>query len=182
MKIAIIVLCTLASVLAASPVRADNARLTSLYEEDQSDRKPSQRPLSGDQIVQRDVQRQETVIEIMRAGGVVSANDFFHAAMVFQHSDAADDNALAYGLAVTAARIDPSNKMAKWLSAAAWDRALMRKNKPQWYGTQFVKNSDTGKWELYRVDEDAVTDEDRERTGVPPLAKQREREKQLNAE
>jgi hypothetical protein len=118
----------------------------------------------------------------MRAGGLSTANDYFHAAMVFQHSNTPEDNALAYGLAVTAARIDPSNKMAKWLSAAAWDRALMRRNKPQWYGTQFVKNFSTGKWELYKIDETAVTDEDREKTGVPSLARQRERANELNAE
>src|SRR5258708_3854608 len=134
MRIAVLTLYMLVFALTATPVRADNAKLMTLYEEDQSDRNPNQKALSGDQIVHRDVRRQEAALEIMREGGAVTANDLFHAAMVFQHSNAAEDNALAYGLAVTAARIDPSNKMAKWLSAAAWDRALMRKKRPQWYG------------------------------------------------
>jgi hypothetical protein len=181
MRIAALLFCVASTVAGAALANTDNSRLTKIYEQDQSDRKPGH-TLNGDQIVARDEERQEAVLRIMREGGLSTANDYFHAAMVFQHSNAPENNALAYGLAVTAARIDPANKMAKWLSAAAWDRALMRRNKPQWYGTQFVKNFGTGKWELYRVDETAVTDTDRENTGVPPLARQRDREKELNGE
>lgn len=181
LKFAALLVCAGSALAGAEAPKSDNLRLTHLYEQDQSDRKPGT-SLNGDQIVAHDENRQKEVLAIMREGGMATADDYFHAAMVFQHSNAPDDNALAYGLAVTAARIDPGNKMAKWLSAAAWDRALMRRKKPQWYGTQFVKNFTTGKWELYQIDETAVTDEDREKTGVPSLARQRERENELNAE
>ena len=181
LRMAGFLLCTVSIAAGAAVTRPDNSRLTELFQHDQSDRNPGP-TRNGDQIVAEDERRQKEVLAIMRDGGLATANDYFHAAMVFQHSNAPEDNALAYGLAVTAARLDPTNKMAKWLSAAAWDRTLMRRNKPQWYGTQFVKDLATGKWEIYRVDETAVTDADREKTGVPPLARQRAQADELNAE
>ncbi len=181
LKIAAMLFCVIPTVAGAAPAHADNPRLMQLYDQDQTQRDEGH-PFTGKQIVAQDEERQKEVLAIMREGGLSTANDYYHAAMVFQHANAPEDNALAYGLAVTAARIDPTNKRAKWLSAAAWDRALMRRHKPQWYGTQFVKNDGTGKWELYQIDEAAVSDADREKTGVPPLARQREREKELNAE
>ena len=180
MRTSIIVSCALMLMVGRSWAVSDNEKLRELFEADQSDRKAWGTSLNGSQIVEHDMARQRAVLEIMQQGRLATGNDYFHAAMVFQHSNSADDNALAYGLAVIAARIDPSIKLAKWLSAAAWDRTLMRRNKPQWYGTQFVKNFETGKWELYKIDETAVSDQDRERTGVPPLSKQREKEKEMN--
>jgi hypothetical protein len=181
MRITALLFCAVSAVAGAAPAHTDNPRLTQLYDQDQTQRHEGH-PFTGEQIVAQDEERQKEVLGIMRTGDLSTANDYYHAAMVFQHANAPEDNALAYGLAVTAARIDPENKKAKWLSAAAWDRALMRRHKPQWYGTQFVKNFGTGKWELYQVDETAVTDSDREKAGVPPIARQRERERELNAE
>jgi hypothetical protein len=62
----------------------------------------------------------------------------------------------AYSLAWISATLDPSSEQALWLSAAAWDRVLMSKKLPQWYGTQYTKASANGPWELYKVDESVV--------------------------
>jgi hypothetical protein len=118
-------------------------------------------------------------MELLRSGQVRTANDYFHASLIFQHSTSADDNALAHALASIAARIDPQHRGAKWLAAAAMDRALMRRGKPQWYGTQYAKASSGDHWDLYAVDERAVTDEERKAVGLRPLAELRERAKRL---
>ena len=53
----------------------------------------------------------------------------------------------------------------------------MRLGKPQRFGTQY--RLDAGKWVLYAVDP-AVTDEERQRWGVPPLAQARRRADEMN--
>lgn len=159
---------------------ADNPKLEQLFKEDQSDRQPGANKIDWSIVGPRDAAREKAVREIIKDGGLSSANDYYHAAMVFQHAAAAEDIALAYSLATIASRIDPAQTRAAWLAAAAWDRLLMRKKKPQWYGTQYVKNPATGKWELYQIDENAVSDEERKLSGVPPLAAAKERVTQMN--
>ena len=68
--------------------------------------------------------------------------------------------------------------------AAAWDRYQMRLGKPQWYGTQFVRDDMDmdSPWRLYEVDTTAVTDADRRRLNVPPLADARARVETMNAQ
>lgn len=166
--------------VAPSSSAADNGKLKQLYEEDQSDRRPGPDEIDWVIIGPRDNERRKTVLEIVASGGLATANDYYHAAMVFQHGRTAEDMALAYSLATVAWRVDPAHPKARWLTASAWDRLLMRKKKPQWYGTQFVRNNDSGKWELYQTDEDAVSDRERERMGVPPLSAAKEHATLLN--
>lgn len=77
-----------------------------------------------------------------------------------------------------AVELDPANKSAKWLAAAAKDRWLMWQNKPQLYGTQFKKVD--GRWILWEVDP-TVTDEERARWNVPPLEEAKKKAEALNA-
>lgn len=87
---------------------------------------------------------------------------------------------MAYSLAWIASAMNPSDDRMRWLSAAAWDRIMMRQGMPQWYGTQYVKASEDAPWELYKIDESAVTDGERERMKVPSLEAARERVKKMN--
>jgi hypothetical protein len=87
--------------------------------------------------------------------------------MVFQHGSEVSDYRLAHALALKAAELDPANKEARWLAAASRDRELMTLGKPQLYGTQFRKEGE--RWVLYDVDP-AVTDAERAKWNVPPLA------------
>jgi hypothetical protein len=64
--------------------------------------------------------------------------------------------------------------------AAAWDRIMMRLQKPQWYGTQYVADNADSAYKLYRIDEDAVTDEERIRFHVPILKDAKKRVEILN--
>jgi hypothetical protein len=119
------------------------------------------------------------VREILDQGGAKVADDYYHAAMVFQHGHDVADYQLAHQLALKAAELDPRNRSARWLAAATKDRELMQLGKPQRYGTQFQKSS-SGPYELYQVDP-TVTDEERARWEVPPLAEARKRAAQLSA-
>lgn len=130
----------------------------------------------------RDEERHRKVLDILREGDVRTNEDFEAAALVLQHGNSVDDFRLAFALATIAWTIDPTDFDAKRLSAKAWDRMLMRSGKPQWYGTQYVRSQETGLWQLYEVDAEAVSDKERSDMGVPALVEAKSRVEQLNAE
>lgn len=160
--------------------KKNNAELTRLYEEDQADRAggPNNEKTDWAAVSARDTARQERVHQIVAEGGARSADDYYHAAMVFQHGDTDEEIAKAHELSVKAAELDPEHPSARWLAAASKDRLLMRQGKPQLYGTQFRKVD--GKWILHEVDP-SVTDEERAKWDCPPLAEARKRVETLNA-
>lgn len=167
----------LAAVLAApafAQPTPSNPMLAKLTAEDQSARSGATKDIDWVKVSAEDAARRTEVLAFIKQGTVRSAEDYCNAALIFQHGESVDDIRLAYSLATTSRALDPAGGRCKWLSAAAWDRLLMRLNKPQWYGTQFIKSS-TGQWELYPVDETAVSDSDRADLGVPPLAAARAR-------
>jgi tetratricopeptide (TPR) repeat protein len=153
-----------------------NQELFDIYEEDQSDRSGQ---IDWSLVAPRDEERRRRVKEILEAGNVKAADDYFHAAMVLQHGRGPEDYKLAHELALEASELDADHSTARWLAAAAKDRYLQSIGEPQIYGTQFRKVD--GKWTLEPIDESAVTDEERARWGVPPLASAKEREKAMNA-
>jgi hypothetical protein len=147
-----------------------NEELKSIYLADQADRGDDLLP--GD-IVQRDERRRRRVQEMLSSGDLQTGDDFFHAAMVFQHGHRLEDYRLAGDLARTAVELGQVGQAwwcsAAWLVAAAQDRWLMRQGKPQKYGTQFFRAGPHGPLELWEVDP-ATTDEERAALNVPPLA------------
>src|SRR5215469_19517 len=150
-----------------------NEELRHLYEADQDDRREGWlSPEVGD----RDRARRHRVAELLDAGAAESGEDFFHAAMVFQHGDRLDDSQRARDLALRAAEL--GHRPGRWLAAAALDRWLMRQDRPQKYGTQYRSSGDG--YELYEVDP-ATTDEERAAWDVPPLAEARRRAEDMAA-
>ena len=154
----------------------DNRELWTIVDADQEDREGTIDDVK--KAIGRDHERLARVKEIVAAGGLKTSQDYFNAALVFQHGSTPDDYQKAHELAMKSAEIDPSNMRAKWLAAAAQDRYLRSIGKPQIYGTQF-KLID-GVWKLEPIDESAVTDEDRAKWGVPPLAQQKRRAEEMN--
>lgn len=155
-----------------------NRELYEAYEADQGDRRTPDIDWHG--VSARDEARRRRVQEILDAGEAKVAADFYHAAMVFQHGDGPEHYEQAWKLALKASKLDASQTGYRWLAAAARDRYLQSIGEPQIYGTQYRKGPD-GRWTLEPIDEDAVTDEERQEWGVPPLAAARVRVEELNA-
>lgn len=165
---------------------AVSARLTILFEQDEAREKnaPNAEPSSEvsrtywGKVAAEDHQRQVEVMEFLQKGKVNSADDLYHAAMIFQHGTCPEHFKFANLLAEKA--LERGSDAAKWLYAAALDRYLMSQGKPQKFGTQFVTTGDTGTWKLYDCDP-TTTDEERARYKVPSLAVQRQKLEKLNS-
>jgi tetratricopeptide (TPR) repeat protein len=154
-----------------------NAELARLYEEDQKDRMTQ--PIDWSVVGKRDDERLKRTKEIADAGGLREAEDYYHAAMILQHSSKVEDYDRAHQWCLKAVELDPEHPSARWLAAATKDRSLMNQGKPQLYGTQFKKVD--GKWILWEVDP-SITDEERVKWGVPPLAESKKRAEEMNKE
>jgi hypothetical protein len=171
-----------ASVGLSQVAASSNSELDALYEQDQADREG----VFGDggtlpsSLTKRDEERLQRVEAILDAGAARVSADFEHAAMLFQHGHDVEAYRRAHALALQAVQLDPSNKHAKWLAAASKDRELVTLGKPQLYGTQF-RSVERGPWFLYPVDP-SITDEERARWNVPPLAESERRAAEMNAE
>jgi hypothetical protein len=166
---------------AAAAVRKGplNPELERLYQEDQADRAGDLEGTAWKAVEARDAERRTRVLAIVEKGGAKEAADYIHAAMVFQHGTEPADYDRANQWASKAVELDPDYPGARWLAAASKDRYLMWSGKPQLYGTQFKKDKD-GPWYLWQVDP-AITDEEREKWDVPPLARAKARAEALNA-
>jgi|SRR5579884_1023421 hypothetical protein len=132
-----------------------NSELQTLYEQDQADRQFS---LPAD-LGKRDSARRRRVEELIDAGELQTPEDYYHAAMVFQHGGTVEYAWRAYELAKRAAEM-------------GYDRWLMRQGKPQKYGTQYI--ADGPCWKLWPVDT-TTTDAERAEWHVPPLAEAQQR-------
>ena len=175
MRCRLIALSLFVCVAAGAAEPTTNETLKELKRLDQAARSSGSEAIDWAKVTTDDAERRKRVTELLRAGQVKTSDDFFNAALIFQHGDSTDDIRLAYSLANISSVLNPENKTAKWLSAAAWDRTMMRLNKPQWYGTQFTKSKESGNWALYTIDESAVSDDERISMGVPTLAESRAR-------
>jgi len=144
---------------------------------DQEDRKP---PIEDVEAVKkRDAARLRLAKIAVEKNLLRTADDNYHAAMIFQHGPETSDTETSARLAKKATALRPHFPAARWLYAAATDRYLQRIGKPQIYGTQYKMVE--GKWTMEPYDRKAVTDSDRMRWRVPSLAEQDERIAQMNA-
>lgn len=148
-----------------------NAELYRLMIEDQQARTADLGDADLEDLLEQDAARLARVREIVAAGGAKTADDHYNAAVVFQHGQRPEDYRMAHTLALRAAELDPGLRGAKWLAAAAADRELTSQGKPQRFGTQ-LRGTAGGGIELHPV-EPGVTDEERARWHVRPLAEQR---------
>lgn len=160
---------------AAEHEKKNNAELTKIYKEDQGDRQVDE--IDWTVVGKRDAERQARVTQILAEGGAKTAEDFYHAAMVYQHGDTEEEIARAHVLSLKAIELDPNHPSARWLAAASKDRLLMRQGKPQLYATQYRKID--SKWVLYEVDP-SVTDEERAKWDCPPLAAAKRQAEEMN--
>lgn len=156
--------------------QTDNSELQKMYNEDQSSRMV--KDIDWTVLSKQDKERESKVSELIKLGKIVTGKDYYNSAMIFQHGS----DTIASSMAVKQMRkaIELDTTINKWLLAAAIDRDLMRRQKPQIYGTQFVKNNGETKWKLYNIDATQVTDEERKYYGVETLEEQLVKERDMN--
>jgi hypothetical protein len=169
---------------AAAPGRetsavTDNSELKRLHEEDQADRKPPPgKSIDWDVDRPRDDARLARVKELYASGALHTGPDYFHAALILQHSAASDDYLLAHDLCVVAL-IKGGAPPAKWLAAASLDRFLRSINRPQHFGTQYSSKPGENEFHLDPVD-NVMNDALRQEFAVPTLEQAKVREAEMN--
>ncbi|WP_306351043.1 tetratricopeptide repeat protein [Flavobacterium sp. '19STA2R22 D10 B1'] len=156
--------------------QTDNSELQKMYNEDQNSR--SVKDIDWIILSKQDKEREKRVYELISSGKVVTGKDYYNSAMIFQHGN----DTLASSMAVSQMRkaIELDSTINKWLLAAAIDRDLMRREKPQIYGTQYVRYNGEAKWKRYTIDTTKVTDEERKYYRVETLSEQLEKERNMN--
>jgi len=154
----------------------DNPELITMYNEDQGARMVAN--INWMVLSKQDSTREVRVYELIKEGKVVTGKDHYHTAMIFQHGR----DTAASGMAVRQMRkaIELDSTISRWLLAAAIDRDLMRKGKPQIYGTQYVKMGQNAKFERYTIDSTKITDAERRLYNVESLAEQKVKERNMN--
>ena len=153
-----------------------NQELYRAFQADQADRLNGETDWSVVHL--RDCERRQLAMSMLDSGLINTSDDYFHAAMIFQHGDDSSDYWRAHELAIKAVELDSTNNIAKWLAAAAKDRYLWKIGKPQIYGTQY--HPIDGVWTIEPIDTTAVSDEERLRWQVPPLSEARLKAMQMN--
>ncbi|GAB3333950.1 hypothetical protein GCM10027299_41870 [Larkinella ripae] len=125
----------------------------------------------------RDKERRKQVQIMIEERQVITAQDYYHAALIFQHGDTVDEIWSAHLWALKS--VESGNHAGKWLAVAALDRWFIYQGKPQKYGTQLVP--DGVRYRLWDVDPN-TTDEERAQWNVPILSEMEFRAIQLTSE
>jgi hypothetical protein len=169
---------TAAALAAASPswfqgsgYTANNREMAAIFADDQAPRTATGANIDWSVVGPADQKRRARTKQLLDTGQLRTGDDFYHAAMVFQHGEAAQDYMLAHTLSVIAAA--RGRKDATWLSAATLDRYLQSVGHSQIYGTQYRTVSAKTTQEPY--DRALISDALRGALGVASQAEQEQR-------
>ena len=158
----------------------DNEELARMFREDQADRMPpSGKPIDWATVAPRDKARLARAKELYAQNRLQTGADYYHAAMLLQHGVVPEDYLLAHEFCVVAISRGKNDGDTRWLAAASEDRFLMNIGRPQRFATQYQSIGPNSPMKLYTVDS-GVTDELRRALDVPPLARAKEREAEMN--
>jgi hypothetical protein len=149
----------------------DNPRLVVLFEEDQDDRHgfPNTKR-SYEEINERDEARRQEILMMLARGKIRTAQDYFYSAIIFHHGQTNDHYRMASSLAWIAATLDPKPKYL-YETASTWDRMMLKRDQPQWYGVQEKRDEHFKQIGFYPINDTAVTDEERVRFQIKPRAR-----------
>jgi len=157
--------------------KAPNAQLQDMADQDQNSRFGT--TINWTELNRQDSLRRVQVYELLKTDKIQTAKDFFNVGIILHHGKDSIDSKRAVESFAKAIAMDSS--LNKWWYAAALDRDLMRRDKPQIYGTQTIYDDTThGKFKRYKMDSTKVTDAQRNFYGVKTLAEQRERGRVMN--
>ncbi|MCH5715175.1 tetratricopeptide repeat protein [Niabella hibiscisoli] len=165
--------------IAVAPVLAqDNTELKQMHDADQAAR--MQQPINWDILNVQDSLRKIRAYQLLDSGKVNTGQDYYHAAMIFQHGAFGDTTSSAMAVKLMRKALEKDSSVNRWLLAAAIDRNLMYSGRPQIYGTQYTANMENPKMHLYTIDSTKVTDEERQYYFVDTMAEIRERERKMS--
>src|SRR5579883_72145 len=86
-----------------APAAKDNEELARMFAEDQADRQPEDgKPIDWRVVGPRDKERLAKARELYSGGKLATGADYYHTAMILQHSAAPGDHLLAHELCVVA--------------------------------------------------------------------------------
>jgi hypothetical protein len=162
----------------AAPAYTTSAEMTAIFTADQGDREAGPR-IDWAAVRPRDAARRTRTKALLDAGELQSGDDFYHAAFVFQHGNAADDYLLAHTLAMVA--IARGRGDATWIATATLDRYLQRIGQKQVFGTQYTRSPDQP-WTQEPYDSTLISDRLRAALGVPDQAAQDRKRQAMDAE
>jgi hypothetical protein len=159
----------------------DNVEMAAIFEADQEVRQsisPAQANDRGfwSRMAAEDEQRRTRTAELLDQGALVTANDFYRAAFIFQHGGEPSSYLIAHTLAVAAA--SRGHKNGGWIAAASLDRYLQAIGQPQIYGTQTMMPAGQSPT-MDPYDRSLIPDSLRSVIGVPGLAEQEKRLEQF---
>lgn len=157
-----------------TPQTGDNAEMTALFTADQAVRESAKPEQYADRafvtkMIADDAARRAATRRLLDAGQLTTADDYYHAAFLFQHGSTPPDYLLAHTLAIAATA--KGHKEAAWIAAATLDRYLQSSGQKQIYGTQYRSAKDTGPT-MEPYDRTLVPDALRTALGVPDQAAQ----------
>jgi hypothetical protein len=134
--------------------------LKRIFDEDQSDSRPYDTRDQKAETDSRARSRVNAVSEILKKERLRSPDDYYHAAMVLQHSNRSEDFLRAHVLATVAGF--KGHRRGAWLSAASLDLFLMSVGRPQIFGTIYGRDN-FKRYEIF------LSDTIRNEYCVPPL-------------
>lgn len=163
-----------ASIQAQTSPSKDNSELAAMFDADQAIRASIDpaKPIDMVQVrrmIAEDATRRATARALLAQGRLSTAEDYYHAAFLFQHGSDAADYLLAHSLAMAA--VAHGKTEANWIAAATLDRYLMKIGQPQIYGTQYVRPKESGVT-MDPYDRALIPDSLRITLGVPAQAEQ----------
>lgn len=129
-------------------------------------------------VLERQDRRLATVRAFVARGQLQTADQYLFAAAILVTSDSIEDLVKAHELALHSAELGDERALS--VAAEATDKVALKHSVPQRYGTQYVYDPVTSRWQLYPLDPN-TTDTEREAMGVPPLAELLARVDELNA-
>lgn len=154
----------------------DNPELQQMADDDQKARMNGN--IDWTVLNKEDSARRERALQLFKEDKVKTAKDHLNVGILFQHGSDTTDSAMAVRSFEKAIQMEGS--LNRWWYAAAVDRDLMRRGEPQIYGTQFIRNKNTARWERYKIDPTKITDEQRKYYSVETLAEQEEKIRTMN--
>ena len=152
------------------PAPPPNAEIAAIFAADQADRQQLA-TIDWTVVGPRDAARRARVRQVLDEGLLRAADDYYFAAMVYQHGEVPEDYLLAHVFAMVAQAAGSPD--AAWIAAATLDRFLRNVDRAQIFGTQYSAGPD-GVPTQGKFDAALIPDSLRRALGVPTLVQQEE--------